>query len=238
MTKQVRILHLYPNELNTYGDHGNALVLKKRIAQHGFEPLLTYHHPGGKLPERVDIVIGGGGQDSAQADVQADILRIGSRLHELAEKNVPMVLICGTYQLFGHRFITHQGKEVKGIGIFDLQTIGGDKRMIGNLMVKSDAGILFGFENHSGQTFLGKGQKPLGKVLRGNGNNGKDKTEGARTNNVFGTYMHGPFLPNNPGFCDEIIKIAVQNRGFELPPANIDDSLALQVRAASRHRKY
>lgn len=235
---QLRILHLYPNELNTYGDHGNALALKKRIRQHGFVPHVAHHHPGGKLPEQIDIVIGGGGQDSAQADVQADILRIGPSLHKLAEKQVPMILICGTYQLFGHRFITHQGKEVKGIGIFDLETIGGDKRMIGNVMVKSDFGVLFGFENHSGQTFLGKNQKPLGKVLRGNGNNGKDKTEGARTHNVFGSYMHGPFLPNNPQFCDEIIKIAAQNKGLQLPVGQIDDSLALQVRAASRHRKY
>jgi CobQ-like glutamine amidotransferase family enzyme len=198
----------------------------------------VHHHPGGKLPDQVDMVIGGGGQDSAQADVQTDILRIGAYLHKLAEKQVPMILICGTYQLFGHRFVTNQGKEVKGISIFDLETIGGDKRMIGNVMVKSDFGVLFGFENHSGQTFLGKHQKPLGKVLRGGGNNGKDKTEGARTHNVFGTYMHGPFLPNNPQFCDELIKMAAANNGYELEPAKIDDSLAVQTRANARRRKY
>lgn len=235
---ELRVLHLYPNELNTYGDRGNALVLKRRIQWHGLEPVVAHHHPGGKLPSQIDLVIGGGGQDSAQADVQNDILRIGPVLHKLAEKNVPMIVICGTYQLFGHRFVTNQGKEVKGIGIFDLETFGGDKRMIGNVMVKSDFGILFGFENHSGQTFLGKGQKPLGKVLRGGGNNGKDKTEGARTNNIFGTYMHGPFLPNNPRFCDELIKIAAANKGIELPSPKIDDSLALQSRATARYRKY
>jgi CobQ-like glutamine amidotransferase family enzyme len=236
--KQIKILHLYPNELNTYGDHGNALTLKRRIQWHGLVPNVVHHHPGGKLPDQVDMVIGGGGQDSAQADVQTDILRIGAYLHKLAEKQVPMILICGTYQLFGHRFVTNQGKEVKGISIFDLETIGGDKRMIGNVMVKSDFGVLFGFENHSGQTFLGKHQKPLGKVLRGGGNNGKDKTEGARTHNVFGTYMHGPFLPNNPQFCDELIKMAAANNGYELEPAKIDDSLAVQTRANARRRKY
>lgn len=237
MTK-IKILHLYPNELNTYGDHGNALVLKKRIRQHGLEPVVIHHHPGGKLPDQIDMVIGGGGQDSAQADVQADILRIGSYLHKLAEKKMPMILICGTYQLFGHRFVTKQGKEVKGISIFDLETFGSDKRMIGNVMIKSDFGVLFGFENHSGQTFLGKNQAPLGKVLRGGGNNGKDKTEGARTHNVFGTYMHGPFLPNNPQFCDELIKMAAQNQGIEPAPSKVDDSLAQQTRAAARRRKY
>ncbi|MBX4188710.1 glutamine amidotransferase [Candidatus Saccharibacteria bacterium] len=236
--KQLHILHLYPNELNTYGDHGNALTLKRRIEGHGLDPVFHYHHPGGKLPAEVDIVIGGGGQDSAQADVQMDILRIGDKLHTLADKNVPMVLICGTYQLFGHRFITHDGKEVKGIGVFDLETIGGPKRMIGNIMVKSGFGVLFGFENHSGQTFLGKDQLPLGKVKRGNGNNGKDKTEGARTKNTFGTYMHGPFLPNNPKFCDEVVGLAAVNRFGEFVKSDIDDSLALQVRSAARRRSY
>jgi len=236
--KRLNILHLYPNELNTYGDHGNALTLRRRTEWHGLQPVFHYHHPGKKLPQQVDIVIGGGGQDSAQADVQEDILRIGDDMHDLAKAGVPMVLICGTYQLFGHRFITNSGKVVKGISVFDLETIGGQKRMIGNVMVKSDYGVLFGFENHSGQTMLGANQAPLGKVMRGNGNNGKDKTEGARTNNVFGTYMHGPFLPNNPFFCDEIIKIAATNSYGEFLPKPIDDSLALQVRAAARHRKY
>ncbi|MGH7156584.1 MAG: type 1 glutamine amidotransferase [Candidatus Saccharimonadales bacterium] len=236
--KQLHILHLYPNELNTYGDHGNRLVLMRRIEWHGFEPAVHYHHPGGSLPKKVDVVVGGGGQDSAQADVQNDILKIGGQLHKLSEDNVPMILICGTYQLFGHRFITHNGKEVKGIGIFDAETIGGDKRMIGNVMVKSDFGVLFGFENHSGQTFLGGGQAALGKVLRGGGNNGKDKTEGARTNNVFGTYLHGPFLPNNPQFCDELIKLAAQNRYGEFTPKEIDDSLSLAARSNARRRHY
>jgi CobQ-like glutamine amidotransferase family enzyme len=235
---KLHILHLYPNELNTYGDHGNALTLKRRIEWHGLEPVIHYHHPGGKLPERVDIVIGGGGQDSAQADVQNDILRIGDDLHKLADDNVPMVLICGTYQLFGHRFVTNTGQVVKGIGVFDLETIAGPKRMIGNVMIKSDYGMLFGFENHSGQTYLGKHQVPMGKVKRGNGNNGKDKTEGARTNNVFGTYMHGPFLPNNPQFCDEVVRLAAVNRYGEFHPQQIDDSLSVLTRSAARRRKY
>jgi CobQ-like glutamine amidotransferase family enzyme len=236
--KQLNILHLYPNELNTYGDHGNALVLKKRIQWHGFEPLLHHHHPGRKLPEGIDLVIGGGGQDSAQADVQKDILRIGSQLHRLAAANVPMLTICGTYQLFGHKYVTSTGAEVKGIGIFDAETTGGEVRMIGNVMVKSEFGILFGFENHSGQTFLGSNQAPLGKVLRGGGNNGQDKTEGARSNNVLGTYLHGPFLPNNPQVCDFLIQTAAQNRYGQFRPKQIDDSLAVAVRAAARRRGY
>ncbi|HVS78740.1 MAG TPA: glutamine amidotransferase [Candidatus Saccharimonadales bacterium] len=236
--KQLHILHLYPNELNTYGDHGNTLVLKVRMSRHGFEPVVHHHHPGGKLPTAVDVVIGGGGQDSAQADVQKDILKIGDRLHRLVEAGTPMLLICGTYQLFGHHYVTSEGQEVKGISVFDAETFGGDKRMIGNVMVKSEFGVLFGFENHSGQTFLGKNQSPLGKIRRGGGNNGKDKTEGARTGNTFGTYLHGPFLPNNPQFCDELIKIAAINRYGKFSPKELDDSLALKVRAAARRRNY
>ncbi len=236
--KSINIMHLYPNELNTYGDHGNVLTLSKRFQKQGFEPKVHFHHPGSKIPDQIDLVIGGGGQDSAQVDVQADILRIGDTLHQLAEANIPMVLICGTYQLFCHRFVTSTGAEVRGIGVFDAETIGGTKRMIGNVMVKSDFGVLFGFENHSGQTFLAKGQLSLGTVKRGNGNNGKDKTEGARFNNVFGTYLHGPFLPNNPVFCDELIKLAVINRCGEFQPKDIDDSLSLITRSAARRRTY
>ena len=236
--KKIHILHLYPNELNTYGDHGNALVLKRRIEWHGMEPEVHHHHPGAKLPAVIDIVLGGGGQDSAQADVQRDILRIGDAMQQLANAGVPMLLICGSYQLFGHRYLPHEGDEVKGISVLDVETIAGPKRMIGNVMVKSDFGILFGFENHSGQTFLGPKQQPLGKVMRGGGNNGKDKTEGARYNNVFGTYLHGPFLPNNPHFCDEFIKAAAIYRYAEFERRHINDTLAQAARSKARRRAY
>ena len=231
-------MHLYPNELNTYGDHGNALVLKRRIEWHGMSPVFHYHHPKGTFPKNVDIVIGGGGQDSAQSDVQNDILKIGPQLKKLAASGTPMLLICGSYQLFAKRFVMQDGEEIKGIGIFNAETFGGPKRMIGNIKVKSYFGTLYGFENHSGQTILGNGQAPLGRVWRGNGNNGKDKTEGARIKNVFGTYMHGPFLPNNPHFCDMLIKTAAVNRYGKFLPRRIDDSLAELARSGARRRPY
>ena len=236
--KVINILHLYPNEMNTYGDHGNALTLARRSAWHGYEVSFTYHHPGNKLPKSVDLVIGGGGQDSAQASVQSDILKIKDQLLELAKNNVPMLMVCGTYQLFGHRYITQEGLEVKGIGLFDVETFGGTKRMIGNVMIDTEFGVMYGFENHSGQTVLGKSQAPFGRVLRGGGNNGKDKTEGARSFNVFGTYLHGPLLPNNPTFCDFLIKTACHNAYGEFEPQPIDDSLS-QLTARSAHtRQY
>lgn len=236
--KKLHILHLYPNEMNIYGDRGNILTLTKRVKQHGLEPVVHFHHAKQALPKQIDLVFGGGGQDSAQSDIQNDVLRIGKELHKLADAGVPMLMICGMYQLFCHRFVTLDGQEIRGIGIFDAETVASGKRMVGNVKVKSDFGMLYGFENHSGRTFLAKGQKPLGKVLRGGGNNGSDKTEGARVNNVFGAYIHGPMLPNNPNFADELIKLAAEKAHGSFKPKPIDDSLAGLARAGAQIRKY
>ncbi len=237
--KQLHILHLYPNEMNTYGDRGNLLTLKRRAEWHGFQPIIHYYHVGGELPERVDIVLGGGGQDSAQGDIQTDILRIGDQLRTLAEDGTVMLMVCGCYQLFGKRFVTVDKQDIKGIGIFDIETFGGEKRLIGNIKIKTDGfGALFGFENHSGRTYLGQGQLELGSVERGNGNNGEDKTEGARTYNVFGTYMHGPVLPNNPVLADNLIKLAAEKRYGEFTAGKLDDSLAVLARRGAYRRSY
>jgi len=235
---KLHILHLYPNEMNIYGDRGNLLTLMRRIEWQGLEPVVHFHHAGAALPGKVDIVLGGGGQDSAQGDIQSDVLRIGPQLHKLADAGVPMLMVCGMYQLFCHRFITNDGKKIKGIGIFDAETVASAGRMVGNLKVKSDFGILYGFENHSGRTVLNKDQAPLGKVLRGNGNNGRDKTEGARTNNVFGTYLHGPMLPNNPHFADALIEIAAKNAFGKFKPKKINDGLADLARVGAAKRDY
>ncbi len=236
--RKLHILHLYPNEMNIYGDRGNLLTLKHRIKLQGLEPVVHFHHAGMALPDKVDIVLGGGGQDAAQGDIQNDVLRIGPKLHKLADAGVPMLMICGMYQLFGKRFVTQDEKEIKGIGIFDLETIASTKRMVGNLKVASEFGILYGFENHSGRTFLGKGQAPLGRVLRGNGNNGRDKTEGARVNNVFGAYLHGPMLPNNPQFADALIELAAKRAFGEFELKKTEDVLAELARAGALKRAY
>lgn len=237
--KPLHIVQLYINEMNTYGDRGNLLVMSKRIMQHGYEPVIHYYHLRGELPERIDMVLGGGGQDAAQLDVQKDMQRIAGRLHTLTENNVPMLMVCGTYQLFGNRFLTHSGDEMKGIGIFDLETIGGEKRLIGNIAVENDSySTLYGFENHSGRTYLKNGQAAFAKTIRGSGNNGEDGTEGARTNNVFGTYMHGPILPNNPAFTDGLIQLAAENAYGAFKAGTLDDSLATAARSAAAKRRY
>lgn len=236
---QLHILHIYPNEMNTYGDRGNLLTLQRRAEWHGLEPVVHYYHIGGTLPKEVDVVLGGGGQDSAQADIQADVVRIGDTLHRLVDAGVPMLMVCGTYQLFGNRFVTHDGQEIRGIGVFNVETIGSPKRLVGNIAVETkEFGTLYGFENHSGRTMLLGGQEPLGTVIRGNGNNGEDKTEGARTHNAIGTYMHGPLLPNNPHLTDGLITMALRQKGVTVALKNLDDSLAIQARQNASVRRY
>jgi CobQ-like glutamine amidotransferase family enzyme len=225
--------------MNTYGDRGNLLTLQRRAQWHGLEPVIHYYHVGDKFPERVDIVLGGGGQDSAQTDIMQDILAIGDQLHTLVTQGVPMLMVCGTYQLFGNRFVTHDGQDIQGIGIFDVETIGGSKRLIGNAAVETaDFGMLYGFENHSGRTQLQGTQSPLGTITRGSGNNGTDKTEGARTHNAIGTYLHGPLLPNNPQLADSLIQLALQRKGVDFVPKKLDDAFSMQARRAAETRKY
>jgi lipid II isoglutaminyl synthase (glutamine-hydrolysing) len=236
--KTLTILQLYPNEMNIYGDRGNVLTVMRRAGWHGYEPEVTYHHPGKPLPTDVDLIIGGGGQDSGQDKVMEDLLKIGDDLHKLADAGVPMVMVCGLYQLFGHFFKTSEGQVIRGISLFDAETHGGPTRMIGNIVLDTAFGEVIGYENHSGQTFLGPKSKPFGKVKKGAGNNGKDGAEGAVYKNVYGTYLHGSLLPKNPVFADELISQAAIRKFGDFTPADIDDSLALQARkvAAGRPR--
>lgn len=235
-SKVLRILQLYPNEMNIYGDRGNVLTLERRAEWHGYSPEVVYHHPGKPFPADIDIIVGGGGQDSGQDKVQNDLLHIGANLHELADKGVPMVMVCGLYQLFGKFFKTADGKVIKGISVFNAETIAGPKRMIGNVILTTPFGDIVGYENHSGQTFLATGVKPFGKVKKGDGNNGKDGLEGAVYKNVYGTYLHGSLLPKNPVFADELIRLAAVNKYDEFEAGQIDDKLAEQARAAARTR--
>lgn len=233
----ITILHLYPNEMNVYGDYGNVLVVQQRLRWHGYEPEVVYHHPGKPFPKSVDLIIGGGGQDSGQDVVAGDLQKIGRRLQSLVEDEVPMLMVCGLYQLFGHRFVTNDNKSIPGIGIFDIETIAGSKRLIGNIVTRSDIlGEIIGYENHSGQTFLLNNQKPFAHTLKGAGNNDQDKTEGAIVRNTIGTYLHGSLLPKNPELADHLIETAVMRKFGDFKPEVIDDSFAKDARVAAKKR--
>ncbi len=237
MTKRsITLLQLYPFEMNIYGDWGNVLVLKKRLEWRGYAVKLLQHNPGESFPHEVDLIVGGGGQDSGQAKVKDDLQAIASPLHKLADRNTPMLMVCGLYQLFGHFFQPLNDPKIQGIGIFNAETIAGSKRFIGNVVSRSDFGEIIGYENHSGLTYLHAGQPSFGKVIKGKGNNGKDDSEGAVYKNVIGTYLHGSLLPKNPKLADYLIEKAVVNKYGHFDAKDIDDRYAEPARAHAKKR--
>lgn len=235
--QKIHLLQLYPRDMNIYGDHGNLLVLKRRLEWYGYEPVVIEYNVGDAFPDEVDIVIGGGGQDSGQDVIQKDLIAIGPKLKALAEKDTPMLLVCGLYQLFGKFFQTSQNQRIEGIGILDVETFGTDERLIGNIVTTTDSfGEIIGYENHSGQTYLGKDARPFATVLKGAGNNSKDNHEGARYKNVIGTYLHGSILPKNPQLADFMIEVAVTQKYGEFNPHVIDDLFTNLARDIARDR--
>ncbi|GAB49260.1 type 1 glutamine amidotransferase [Mobilicoccus pelagius] len=226
----IRMVHLYPREMSIYGDRGNTRALAMRARRHGYDAVVHEHHPGGEYPRDVDVVLGGGGQDSGQDRVREDLAAIGPTLAAQARDGMPMLMICGMYQLFGHDFRTHTGRVIPGLGILDVTTRGNDVRMIGPVLLRTEFGDVVGYENHSGSTERGEGQAPLGTVEYGRGNNGRDGTEGAIRDHVYGTYLHGPVLPANPAFIDRLLRQAVERSGAAFEPAVIDDTLADHAR--------
>lgn len=239
MTKKrsLTIVQLYPKDMNIYGDRGNILALQKRAECHGYATKVINYNVGDALPEEVDIFIGGGGQDSGQKRVQEDLQKIAPILRSHADDDTPMLLICGMYQLFGVAFTTRGGEVIHGAGIFDARTYGGDERLIGNIIVESpEFGTIIGYENHSGQTYLAHDVDPLGSVRLGAGNNMKDSVEGARYNNVIGSYLHGSLLPKNPKITDFLIQQAAIKKYGDFTPATIDDSVANLARTFALKR--
>lgn len=232
----LRILHLYPREMNIYGDWGNVQTILQRSAWHGYKTELVEHHPGKKFPADIDLVIGGGGQDSGQSLVETDLLAISDGLHALADDNTPMLVICGLYQLFGRFFKTADGHTIPGIGIFAAETHAGSKRLIGNIVTDTPFGQLIGYENHSGLTLLDDDQPALGRIIKGAGNNGEDKTEGAIYKCVFGSYLHGSLLPKNPQLADALIEAACVRKYGQFEPQIIDDHFADRAREIASRR--
>lgn len=222
---KLHIVHLYPEEMNIYGDTGNQIVLVKRLEWRGIDCKLSMIGVGDDIPKDTDLIIGGGGQDAGQMKVGTDLLKKSDHLKELAENDTPMLMICGLYQLFGSSFTTSDGTVIKGAGILPLHTEAGEQRLIGNIVISSEWGKLVGYENHSGRTWLEKGAHPFGRVIKGAGNNGFDQSEGIRHKNVFGSYMHGPILSKNPNFADFLLQTALVNKGFTDQLTSLDDSL-------------
>ena len=206
--------HLYPDQLNLYGDRGNILTLRRRCQLRGIELRVVGLGIGDALaPDEYDMLFIGGGQDKEQAPVAQDLFDMkGIGLWAAVEDDMPVLAVCGGYQLLAHFYRPAQGPDMKGLGVFDAWTIhkGAETpRCIGDVAISWNGSTLAGFENHGGRTHLGTA-KPLGKVLRGHGNNAEDHTEGAVYRNAYGTYMHGSLLPKNPHFADYLIALALE----------------------------
>lgn len=223
--------------MNVYGDMGNIITLRYRLEARGFAVKYIQADSLKSLSKtKPDIVVGGGGQDANQTLVQSDLLKYKNELFSLHQDGVAGIMICGMYQMLGHRFVLPDNTSIEGIGIFDAETIAGKDRLIGNVVIDSQFGRLVGFENHSGRTFLGPRTTALGKVLKGAGNNGEDSLEGVVEGNMFGTYLHGPALAKNPQLADEIILRALHRRGQVAPLAKLDDSLELRAAVVATNR--
>lgn len=216
--KTLKIAHLYSNLLNIYGDGGNILTLKKRCEWRGIPVEIEEINVGDTLKEH-DLYFIGGGQDKQQIEVAKELQKHKDFLTKERDRGAVFLGICGGYQLFGHYYQPFEGNKLEGISLIDAYTIAGNERFIGNVTAQTDIvspNTLVGFENHSGLTFLQGNTKPLAKIINGNGNNGKDGFEGARYKNIFGTYLHGSFLPKNPHFADYLIELASGQKLTEL----------------------
>ena len=246
----MRVCALYPDLMNIYADRGNIAVLRARCEWRGLGFSLSASGLEEPLdPEGADLFYMGGGQDRDQALVARDMVATKrDALHAAADAGKVVLAVCGGYQLLGHGYEMGD-EELPGVGLVDLRTVRSDgPRLIGNCAIEApglardgDGGgrgdgvgataprVIAGFENHGGRTTLGPGEKPLGRVLSGHGNNGKDGVEGVHKGNVIGTYLHGPLLPKNVWLADRLIELAL---GVELEP--LDDAMEDAAHGSAR----
>jgi lipid II isoglutaminyl synthase (glutamine-hydrolysing) len=232
----LKVCGLYPELMNIYADRGNIAVLRARCEWRGLGFELAASSLKDPLdPDAHDLFYIGGGQDRDQAAVAHDMAATKREaLHRAADRGAVVLAVCGGYQLLGHHYELG-GEQLPGVGLVDLRTVREEgPRLIGNCAIEADLGtglrVIAGFENHGGRTYLGDGEQPLGRVLAGHGNNGKDGFEGVHRGNVIGTYLHGPLLPKNVWLADRLIELAL---GIELEPLP-DDSLEDAAHGSAR----
>jgi CobQ-like glutamine amidotransferase family enzyme len=227
MAPALRVCALYPDLMNIYADRGNIAVLRARCEWRGLGFELAASSTGEALDaDAHDLFYMGGGQDRDQVAVAEDMVETKrDALHAAAGRGAVILAVCGGYQLLGSSYQLGEN-ELPGVGLVDLKTVREKgPRLIGNCAIEADLGtgtrVIAGFENHGGRTYLGEGERPLGRVIRGYGNNGSDRTEGVHRGNVIGTYLHGPLLPKNVWLADRLIELALD---VELEPLG-DDTL-------------
>ena len=235
----IRVAHLYPDYLNIYADRGNIAVLARRAAWRGHDLEVTEIEIGDAIvPGAHDLYYLGGGQDREQVLVSHDLAAKAEPLKAAHEGGAAFLAVCGGYQLLGRGYRGHHGDDMPGVGLLPLETVAGDRRMIGDVLLESDLGPIAGFENHAGRTTLDPGAEPLGRVVSGFGNDGASGYEGCRLGRAIGTYLHGPLLPRNPHLADWVLAQALAHRTGGEPPelAPLADELETEAMAVSAQR--
>jgi CobQ-like glutamine amidotransferase family enzyme len=237
---ELRLCALYPELMNIYADRGNLLLLERRCAWRGIGFRVTAASLGDAVdPEAHDMFYMGGGQDRDQLLCARDLVATKrDALHAAAARGVIVLGVCGGYQLLGHSYALGD-QVVAGVGLVDLHTVREPgPRLIGNVAIEVDLGdgqrrVLAGFENHGGRTYLGPSAQPLGRVLRGHGNDGRSGQEGVRSGSVLGTYLHGPLLPKNAWFADWLIRSALGLESLEPLDDDLEDGAHQSARRAA-----
>jgi CobQ-like glutamine amidotransferase family enzyme len=235
--------HLYPDYLNIYADRGNIAVLSRRAAWRGHELEVHPVSVGDPLrPGEHDLLYVGGGQDREQALVAQDLVAKAAGVQESVAAGAAVLAVCGGYQLLGRSYRDLHGSDLPGIGVFPFDTVAGETRMIGDVLLECELepGLrrtLAGFENHAGRTRLDPGAQPLGRVVAGFGNDGESGWEGCRVGRALGTYLHGPLLPRNPWLADWLLAQALAHRHGEVPELEpLPDELETEAHAVSAKR--
>jgi CobQ-like glutamine amidotransferase family enzyme len=238
---ELRMIALYPEQMNIYADRGNVIFLRQRCEWRGIRFSYSAAGPGESFdPEEHDLIYIGGGQDRDQRAVAADMLVTKREAIAAAvEDDAALLAVCGGYQLLGHSYELDD-ERIEGLGLAPMRTVREPgERLIGNVAIEVDLGggprVLAGFENHGGRTYLDEGAVPLGRVLAGHGNNGRDGFEGVRLRNAIGTYLHGPLLPKNAWLADHLLELSISRRSGSTPVlAPLDDRLELAAHQSAR----
>ncbi|MCL5433273.1 MAG: hypothetical protein M1524_04140 [Patescibacteria group bacterium] len=247
MKYQITVAWLYPDLMNTYGDRGNIICIKKRCEWRDITCKIKELNTDfdKRELENCDILFMGGAQDRQQQIVTKDIKGEKSNIiKEMIINGTPGLFICGAYQFLGNYYKESDGAIIDCLKILDLYTESpkeSNNRLIGDIAIKSyflkdKPYTLIGFENHGGRTYLGKNLKPLGKVVSGYGNNGEDSTEGIIYKNIIGTYSHGPVLPKNPKLADFLIEASLKIKYKNIKLKEINDILETKAREAIANR--
>jgi lipid II isoglutaminyl synthase (glutamine-hydrolysing) len=240
----LRVGHLYPDYLNIYADRGNIAVLERRAALRGHELLVTPIGLGQHVePGEFDLIYVGGGQDREQALIAPDLAVKGPGIRAAVSAGAALLAVCGGYQLLGRGYRGRDGSFMPGAGLFPHETVAGDRRMIGDVLLacELEPGVqrtVAGFENHAGRTRLDPDAEPLGRVLAGFGNDGESGHEGCRVESAIGTYLHGPLLPRNPWLADWLLARALAHAGDGDAPGlePLPDVLEAEAHAVSAQR--